>query len=362
MPNTQAFEKAYASLNEAQKKAVDTLIGPVMVVAGPGTGKTQLLAVRVANLLHTGTAEPQNILLTTFTEAGAAAIKNRLLSLIGTDAHQITITTIHAFCDEIIRAYPEKFHDKKALRAMDDSERMEILEDILRHGSYRHIIADTDPILHIRDIGSCISELKSEYISPSDLDVLIARQAKESTLRLEAVKNKTTKTFANETAKAEKMTERLTELRSVYEIYLKKCSELGVYDYVDMIRYALDVMQNDEEVLYDLAERYQYVMIDEYQDSNSLQNAVFETLLGASDEHNVLVVGDDDQSIYRFQGANVENMFRFKKVYGEAVFVTLTQNYRSHKAILDAASALIENNESRICNLFPEIVKDLSAA
>ncbi|MCH2188608.1 ATP-dependent helicase [Candidatus Gracilibacteria bacterium] len=384
----QDFQDHYTKLNSEQKKAVDTLYGPIMVVAGPGTGKTQIIAMRTANILLKTDTHPENILITTFTEAGVIALKKRLLSFIGTDAYKVKISTIHSFAQDIISEFPEKFITQRAGSTIDDIESLEFFSEILdsKIGSedIKYLFHPSDRMSYLSDIRARINTLKSEGVSPNHFDTLIQEQEQNYQEALESLKdNKRIRDLEKRSAK-DKLTydthiAKLKELNILYRAYQQFLQEKSLYDFSDMINFVVEKMKTDEELLSYYGEKYQFVMLDEYQDTNNPQNEIMNLLMSASNDlplnrgemsegqrgvistQNIMVVGDDDQSIYRFQGANIENMLDFYTLYLETQFIVLKDNYRSAQSILDLSSHTIQNNSERLVNRLDFLDKSLTA-
>lgn len=360
MQNTQNFEKAYNVLNAEQKNAVDSIYGPVMVVAWPGTGKTQIMALRAANIILKTWVNPGNILITTFTEAGIISLKKRLFDFIGSDSYKINVSTIHSFCNDVISDFPEKFLSFRAFKTIDDIEQIEILEEIIDGGNYEALSSPYDKFHYLTSIKNSISKLKQEWIDNEQFKIIIEQQRKNYAEILEAIDPKLKK-YTSEKEKWEKHILKLTELNYIYAKYLQVLNERWLYDFSDMIDFVLKKLKEDQNLRLNYAEKYQFIMIDEYQDTNNAQNEIIDLILSESDDKNVMVVGDDDQSIYRFQWANLENMLYFSKKYEATKFVVLKQNYRSTQGILDLASKSINHNKSRISNFIPGLSKELNS-
>ncbi len=351
------FAVAYNRLNDAQKRAVDTIEGPVMVVAGPGTGKTQVLAMRVANILQKTQMRPSNILCLTFSVSGATAMRERLRQLIGADAYGVTVSTLHGFCQSIIDRHPMVFEEFAAREQLSDIEKYQRLNDIIDtvvQGSA--LIHQKDPHARDGDLLSRISQIKREG---KTLDDLYAA-AKTYRAAMEQKSKPGTKVHARNLLSAQKF----EEFIEIYRLYQDMLTREGKYDYDDMILFALRALREEEWMLEGLQERYQYVLVDESQDTNGSQWDVIETLTtyaAVDHEPNLFVVGDDDQAIYRFQGANLQNMVRFHQRFPKAPIIVLTQNYRSTQVILDAAHSLIEHNDERLVKVIPGLDKKLTA-
>lgn len=285
------FAEQYKNLNREQKIAVDAIEGPVMVVAGPGTGKTQVLTLRIANILQRTDTEPESILALTFTESAAASMKRRLAEIIGSPAYCVAINTFHGFCNDVIKTYSEYF--PRIMNSVNITE-VDQINIIKEFSEFR-----------VKDILKKINDFKKDGISPKEA---------------EKINSKTAKIYAK------------------YEAELKKQK---LYDYNDMILEALRALKKNKKLLQILQERYQYILADEHQDTNDAQNKIIEILMNFHDSPNVFAVGDEKQAIYRFQGASLENFLYFKKKYPQAKIIRLTKNYRSAQIILDASYSVL---------------------
>ena len=336
------FLQTYKTLNSSQKIAVDTIEGPVMVLAGPGTGKTQILAMRIANILLKTDTAPHNILALTFTESAVKAMRDRLLSIIGEDAYYVNISTFHAFCSEIIQSHPEFFPFSRDAEPLSDIERFELIESIIHGQPFEAIKPINSPTFYVRECISAIQDLKREGVEPNDYRKLIDQMA----VQLTEVNTKgKSELSATQQKTLEKSVAKNRELLQVYILYEKSLRERNRYDYEDMISLTINAFTKDPLLLQTYQERLHYFLVDEYQDTNSAQNHVLELLAEFwGDEANVFVVGDADQSLYRFQGASIENSLSFIKKYKKAQVITLQQNYRSPQDILDVAHLLIKRN------------------
>lgn len=330
------FSKEYSKLNPLQKKAVDTIEGPVMVFAGPGTGKTQTLAMRIANILKSTDVSPHNILAVTFTESGTKAMRERLLSIIGESAYYVNISTFHAFCSEVIQSHPEHFSFSSAAEPISDLDRFSLIQSIILSSSFEAIKPVNSPLYYVFECLKAIQNLKRENVSESSFREMI--HAEESML-------KTVKISATERKKRETYLQKNKELLEVYILYQKGLKESNRYDFEDMISLTIETFLKDPELLQTYQERIQYILVDEYQDTNTAQNTLIKLLASYWGEHaNIFVVGDSDQSLYRFQGASLENSLEFIERFPHAEVITLKENYRSTQSILDASYELIQKN------------------
>lgn len=408
------YKSEYQKLNKEQKLAVDTIEGPVMVIAGAGTGKTQTIALRIGKIREQTQVNPSNILCLTFTENAALNMRERLLQLIGPDAYGVRIATFHAFCNSIIKDYPQYFL-KSALesRAIDDVTKIEIIRSLIDKLSQSSPLSNLNyPYFYQKEIISAISSLKKENISPSRLDQLIKDAAnfvilasplseklkalraspknaseiisliknlipslnslplyqvrlnyflhlyESDSISLSEIKQKT-RDFID------KNSDNLIKNRDLYKVYKSYQEELtgrGLYDYEDMILWVIVALQVHPELLLTYQENYQYLLVDEFQDTNSSQMEILDLLVKNQDNPNIFLVGDDDQSVYRFQGANVENLYVFYEKYKKNLkLIVLKNNYRSHQLILDSSTGLINHNQIRISQYISNIDKSLIA-
>ena len=341
-----AFKAAYGALNAAQKEAVDTIEGPVMVIAGPGTGKTQILTLRIANILLKTDSKPGNILALTFTESGARAMRERLVSLIGEAAYDVAIYTFHGFADSLIQKYPDAYPTVIGGRPASDIERVQIVERILTDTSFKALRPSGDPAFYVQPILRAIQTLKQEYISPDKLAESIGVQ-EQSLQEIEQyhAKGAHKGKERGEYKEAVKHLERNRELLQAYRLYEAALRADKLYDFDDMITKTVEALSRDEDMLRDLQEQFHYVLADEHQDVNGSQNKILELVVNFHDKPNLFVVGDEKQAIYRFQGASLDNFLYFESTFGETKTISLTDNYRSGQTILDTAHDLIKTDD-----------------
>ena len=377
--NSTNFQQAFDALNPAQREAVEAIEGPVLIVAGPGTGKTQTLALRLANILKQTQARPQNLLALTFTEAAAIELKKRLAEIIGPAAYGITATTFHSFCAGLAATFPAEFAQSRERVNLDALGQYKLIQEILKNGEYQQLRPLRAPELYLRDIGSRLQTLKREGITPARLSELVA--AEQAALPTgDARRNKKTGAVLGRVATEEKRVAKQVELAQLYAEYQQLLGERSLADYDDLILSVVEKLtptchseenvgrleeslnnQNDF-LLAHLQENYLYVTVDEYQDTNGAQNALLKAWASYDTQPNLCAVGDDDQSIYRFQGASLANILEYTEHYEAVKIVTLTTNYRSTQTILDASRSLIEQNKERLTEKIPNLSKVLTAA
>ncbi len=364
-----AFAQFYKQLNEKQKKAVDAVEGPVMVIAGPGTGKTQILTLRIANILLKTQINPENILALTFTENAASEMKERLSELIGPDAFKVQINTFHGFCNELIQKHFDIFHHLASYLPISALEEIQIIQEIIDTGSFVYLRPQGDPSYYYHPIRSAISSLKKEGISPVQFRKAVTKWKTDFEKRDDLINTKGAykgkmKGFAIEEMKH---IEKNKEFAEVFEQYQKQIKEKRLYDFNDMIIEVIQAFKRNEEFLSQIRETYQYILVDEHQDTNNAQNTIIEYICSIDDFPNLFVVGDEKQSIFRFQGASLENFLYFKKTFPRATLIQLEDNYRSTQKILDSAHAFIQHNNTLIDKIqltakskYPEIKMELT--
>ncbi|MCX6728721.1 MAG: ATP-dependent DNA helicase [Candidatus Saccharibacteria bacterium] len=425
------YAKRYAKLNPAQKKAVDTIDGPVMVIAGPGTGKTELLSMRSANILQKTDTLPENILCLTFTESGANAMRQRMTEIIGKDAYKVAVHTFHSFGVEVINQNGQFFYQGAHFLPADELSSYEIISEIFKQLKYNDPLASklNDEYTHLSDSLTAISELKKSGLTSDELlaildennaviekaeqllsPIFATRISKDTSMQIkkhiETIRKSNGQTvlptvtplsqvlsdsltFATDEASIENSTkpitawrnkwfkknekgdyilkthERQTKLRAlsfVYEKYLTNMQKAALYDYDDMILRVVHAMEVFDDLRFNLQEKYQYIMVDEFQDTNMAQMRILQNLTNnpvQGDTPNILVVGDDDQAIYSFQGADVSNIINFRNGYPKSVRITLTENYRSSSDILSGSREIIIQGEERLESIYDDIDKKL---
>ncbi len=351
--NSEAFDKAYANLNKEQREAVDTIEGPVMVNAGPGTGKTQILTLRIANILSKTDTKPEQILALTFTNAGSFTMRERLATYIGDLSYRVNIFTFHAFCEHVIKNNTAYFPQFEYAQVIDDLQKVKIIEQIIDSSDFVHLITAHDDYMKVRDIAQAINSIKKEGYSPEEFRNVIPKWKEELYADEDLFYKRKYKEFSVgdikpvEEAKIIKRLEQAYEAVDAYEKYQAELTRLKLYDFSDMILTVLAKLRSDENFAFDLQEQYQYLLVDEHQDTNTGQNELIELLTSAEhlDRHpNVFTVGDEKQSIYRFQGASEETFRHFNTLYDDIKHIALKENYRSVQNILSASHASITNS------------------
>lgn len=364
----QKFEEEYKKLNEQQKQAVDKLYGPVMVIAGPGTGKTQILSVRIGKILLDTDYLPSNILCLTYTDAGVLAMRKRLLNMIGPDAYSVHIHSFHSFCNMVIQQNMHLFH-KKELQPVNELEQVQCLMELIDGFDNDHPLKryKTDAYFEATYLKDLFSNMKREGWTTEYLLKKIDEYVEEIVPDTFYNKIKAKKGIIELTAEGKKEQEKMSKLKAAvqaFPAYQKILKEKQRYDFDDMINWVISVFETNADVLANYQEQYQFILVDEYQDTSGAQNKLVELLVSYWQEEspNLFVVGDDDQSIYRFQGANMENMRMLAGKYNDLLRVVLTQNYRSVQSILDSAHSLIQNNTQRLTNEYKDLEKILKAA
>ena len=296
------------ALNPEQRRAAETLEGPVLILAGAGSGKTRTLTYRVANLIDHGVA-PWSILAITFTNKAAKEMRERISALVGPQGEQIWVSTFHAMCARILRRDIEKLGYTRSFTIYDDDDQTSVIKDLLKHSNI------DEKSLTPREIKSKISDAKNKLLTP---DEWFASSAKDF------------------------RSQQIHDIFHQYEIRLRKSNAL---DFDDLLLRTLELFADHPPVLESYRERFRYVHVDEYQDTNTAQYSLVKLIV--KNNSNLCVVGDDDQSIYGWRGADIRNILNFEKDFPAATVIKLEQNYRSTANILDAANQVIAHNEGR---------------
>jgi len=430
--NTLNLARELERLNPEQRRAVEAIDGPVLVIAGPGTGKTQLLSLRIANILQKSDVAPENILCLTYTNAGAEAMTKRLVSFIGRGAYGVHISTFHSFADHLRNRYPEYFKRGALDRPITELQTKQLINDLLQ------ALPVTDPLYqkplnkiasNLKTVQNFIGNFKRSGLDPEELramirqnldffdyieqntdliglmDVSLPGNKDEKTDYLDLLQNQiaavmnvlpaslidpvvavpgiylpyaklfkdaflNTELYDPETGKTEvyqklrdvffkkdhtkrrvfkdrDLCSRLLSATVLYEEYKKRLEETGRYDFDDMIQDAIVALRRSAEFKNTLQERYRYVLVDEFQDTNGTQMRLLDLLCDYSPSPNILAVGDDDQAIMRFQGASVEYINQFEERYSDVTRIALVTNYRSTPSLVNLGQTVVEKIENR---------------
>lgn len=405
---TSSYLNSYNKLNPEQKLAVDQIAGPILVIAGPGTGKTQLLTTRVGRILEITDSAPQNILCLTFSETAAQTMQDRLVSMIGPAGWDVTISTYHAFGSDLILRYPELFNQKEESLPADELKLDQIVRLICQNLDYSNPLKSD---YYVDDIKSLISGYKrslitpetlrmvcsdnlqfiksaseivnrhlepNETVSPKKLEHYQAILADSATLETKPINGVTSLSsvwldnlesvlgMVEETGKmtplskwkakwlekdsrgdwlisSPRVINRQLAMAEIFELYNQELTKQGLYDYDDMILKAINGLETNLDIKLTLQEKYQYILLDEFQDTNVAQFKIVELLSDNpinEGRPNILAVGDDDQAIYRFQGAHYSHMELFYNNYRDTSLVTLKTNYRSTPGIISLSNAI----------------------
>lgn len=364
-----AFNEAFNKLNRAQREAVDAIEGPVLVIAGPGTGKTQILATRIGKILQNTDTPPHSILCLTYTDTGRVEMRNRLFTLIGPAAHRVNIHTFHSFCNEVIQDNLSYF-GKQNLEAISELEEVELFQKLLdslpKESPLKKFKGDVS--FETFRVKNLFSLMKREDWNVDFLNERIDNYISELPTKDGFFYKRKYKEFEAGSPNLNKIreeTENMEKLRAavnLYPEYVEMMNEIARYTFDDMILWVLAAFKDNPNMLLTYQERYLYFLVDEFQDTSGSQNHLLKHLIDFWDVPNIFVVGDDDQSIFSFQDANVENIRKFASQYAKDLKkVVLKDNYRSTQVILDLAKKLIEHNKERIINSDPSLDKDLKS-
>lgn len=343
------FETAYKALNQAQKKAVDTIDGPVMVVAGPGTGKTQVLALRIAHILKKTDVGADAVLCLTFTRSGVSAMRARLESYIGSTARNVQISTFHSFAGDIVEKYYSVLDFDRAPSSLDDNQAVLLVDELLHEYEWDYIRPRTNPSQYFSDLKGLISILKRERMTP---EIFLQEVGNE----IESLKNdpesissrgESKGQIKKEIEKKVESLERTKEVVEFYRLYEEVKRKQGFMDYDDVLEYAVKIVELSDDARDDIRETYQYVLIDEHQDSSGVQNSFLKAVWKGVEQPNIFVVGDDRQLIYGFSGASLSYFEEFGTIFGKAELITLIENYRSTENILSLADELLQSSVTK---------------
>lgn len=424
----------YKDLNPEQLEAVKSIDGPLLVIAGPGTGKTQLLSSRVAHILMSTDTNASGILCLTFTNKAALNMRQRLMDITDGKARDVVVKTFHSFSSEIMNMYPDYFWNGAQLSTAPDAVQIDIIQNILSSLPLDNPLAlkFLDSYTLINDVKNGLKLTKEAGLTPKKLEALIqvnlayinsiesalvaateprlskntldefaeniyaipdqpidqlieplvslSTSLKES-LKHAVKQDKAAGKTSNTSAWKQQWVQSINKIKGmhkekarnnwwlalagVYEKYRDELHRRGFYDYSDMLVEVLQQIESNPELRADLQERFLYIMIDEFQDTNAAQLRLAHLISSTdanTDAPNLMAVGDDDQSIFKFNGAELNNMLSFKRSYPTCKQVVLTKNYRSSQQILDLASTVIQEADDRLVNRDGTINKTLTAA
>ena len=298
-----------AGLNPRQEEACSYTEGPLLILAGAGSGKTRVITHRIAHLIEDKGVNPFNILAITFTNKAAGEMRTRVDAIIGPGAEKVWVSTFHALCSKVMRRFYERLGGTKNFTIYDADDQRSAMKEVLRQLNL------DEKQYPVRGMITAISRAKESLLSPDEFE------------------DQTEGDFRNR------------NIARIYREYQKRLESSNAMDFDDLICKTIDLFLQEPEVLELYQERFRYIMVDEYQDTNHAQFILVKLL--AAKYRNLCVVGDDDQSIYKFRGANIRNILNFEEEYPDAKVVKLEQNYRSTKNILDVANAVIANNSGR---------------
>ncbi len=425
------FQKLFDSLNSEQQLAVSTIEGPVLVIAGPGTGKTQLLSMRVAYIMKYTDTDPSNILCLTFTNKATTNMRDRIIGITGVEGRKVQVKTFHSFASEIMNQFPQYFWNGAKLSIAPEASQLDIVQNILEKlpldnplaskfsGKYTNIKPVQEGLKLAKEAGLTPDKLESiiknnlgyiDIIEPILVKLLapsiskaripeIIRGIKQlpedtpdgsvaSLISLKAVITEELNTALTNDENTQKNTHlskwksrwiqnRLgrksmfnerkrnawwLELANIYRLYRQELHARNYFDYADMLVEVLSTLESSPDLLSEVQERYSYVLIDEFQDTNSAQLNLAHMVANhevANGRPNIMAVGDDDQSIFAFNGAQLKNMFFFERKYKDTKKIVLEKNYRSSQQVLDTAKKIIEQAQDRLVTQDPSLNKNL---
>lgn len=345
--------------NSKQQQAIDILNGQVMLLAGPGTGKTFTVIHRIEKMLADG-VEPSSILCLTFSDAAASEMRQRLIKKMGVVASAVDIYTYHSFCNDLIKTYPDKFEMTSGVKLITDAEKISIMKECIDDANLEFFVPSrADRYFFTKNFISYVEKLKTqrvskdEYMACIDTNPVLMPRYKELESEIyerEQAGNTKNKTRYNELEKIKTNIEKAKELWTLFELYSTKMINKNLIDFSDMINLVLTSFEEDSQFLSEVSNKYKYFLVDEYQDTNDLQNQIIFNLLDGNDEKNIFVVGDDDQIIYGFQGAKSDNIENFLTKYPNTTVICLEENNRSTQTILDFSNLIVNQDENRLEN------------
>ena len=366
----EKYTALYNKLNLNQQKAVDTIAGVVMVIAGPGTGKTQILSARIGKILLETDTLPQNILCLTYTDAGTFAMRKRLLEFIGPEAHKVNIHTFHSFCNEVIQDNLHLF-EKNSLNPISELQEVEVYKELIdgfkKDNPLKRYRGDV--YYEFYNLKSLFNAIKKEGWTKEYILDSIANYCNNLPFEEEYIYKRKYKNFNAGDPKQHLIDEEIARMEKLkaavneYENFLSLMSKKNLYDFNDMINWVIAAFEKHPNLLENYSSKYNHILVDEYQDTSGTQNKIIDLIYQPDFTESIFVVGDDDQSIYRFQGANVENMLGFANTFiHQLQTIVLIDNYRSVQPILDVSKSIIDKNQQRLINKIPNLSKDIVTA
>ncbi len=326
----------------SQQEAIDHLTGPRLVLAGAGTGKTRVITERIAKLILKDGIAPSSILALTFTEKAATEMEERLDEILPYGMFGTTIATFHGFCQDLVKRHPYKVGIEPTAQLATPAEVVSLARREFKRFTLNHYKPANNPVSFLSDLLDFSNRAKEEGITPEKLLEVAAIRLREATTEAEIESAEQSQELAHATA-----------------VLNQILAEANLLTYGDLISHSLTILTNSASARKEEQDRYQYILVDEFQDTNTSQAEI--TYLIAGEKANIFVVGDDDQAIYRFRGANIENILQFRKRYPNAPITVLTENFRSTQPILDAAYRLIQHNNPHRLEAIEKVNKKLTS-
>lgn len=361
-PEQAPWEQEERSFEDAQKEILESLTqpqreavlhdqGPLLIIAGAGTGKTKVITHRIARLITSKAARPDQILALTFTDKAAAEMEERVDVLLPYGYNDVWISTFHSFGDRLLREHAFDLGLPDDFQVLSQPEQIVFLREHLFDLPLKYFRTLSDPTRYLSTLSRFISRVKDEDITPQDYLAHVAQLEKDAVSRV--FENSQDREAHKEELAKQK------ELATLFKAYQALMAKHGKLDFGDQIVLTLKLLRDHPSVLKEVQERFRYILVDEFQDTNYAQFELVKLL--AQGHSNVTVVGDDDQSIFKFRGAAVSNILNFEKIYPQAKRVVLTDNYRSTQSILDSAYSLITNNNPDRLEVKDNISKKLTS-
>ncbi|MBQ3640467.1 ATP-dependent helicase, partial [bacterium] len=356
---TQGIEQTRViTPNEKQMECIKTIDGPVMVLAGPGTGKTFTVVERIKYMLQNGIM-PESILCLTYSDAAANEMKKRIVSSIGAIAGAVSVHTYHSFCNDIIRLYPSYFEMLEGVRVVDDiTKRAIMMETVKEYKPKYYVTKWGNAYYFVGEHLDNVNDIKSSLITKEEYFDILAKDSEwagklalcEAEYNEAVQKGKITKKVVNNLNDIKLKIEKAKEAWDIYELYDVKLKQKNFIDFNDMINMVVKALDGNESLLSAVSKQYKYFLVDEYQDTNYSQNNIVFTLAQGANTDNIMAVGDDDQIIYEFQGAKRDTLAKFLDRYPNSKVICLKENNRSTQNILDFSYSVISQDKTRLEN------------